>query len=66
MKRLFGSGFEASGNNIDQHRQLVWVLIIFSMKDTREDLSKGGDYLLKQCITRFTRDKVTFRVLLDN
>jgi len=52
MKCSFGSGFEASSDNIDQHGQFQvgWVLIILSMKDTREDFSKGDDHLLKQCI----------------
>jgi hypothetical protein len=61
MKRSVGPGFFASSNNIHQHGQLDWVLIVLSMKDTRGDLPKCGDHLLKQCIERFVRDKVTFQ-----
>jgi hypothetical protein len=36
----------ADGNNVGQYTQFSHVLIL-SMEDTRQILSKGGDHLLK-------------------
>ena len=61
MKRSFGPTFFASSNNIHQHLQFDWILIILPMKDILGDLPKCGDHLLKQRVERIVRDKVTLR-----